>query len=88
MIVGLGTGTLFSSLALPRNLIGVADAEGEFLVTDDGTFVVDDAGRYILTNTQIKTIVTDTGDTLVDDLGNSLIEYNFDGETTSAPDPE
>ena len=57
MIVGLGTGTLFSSLALPRNLIGVADAEGEFLVTDDGTFVVDDAGRYILTNTHIKNCV-------------------------------
>lgn len=88
MITGLGTGTFFTSLAMPRSIVGVADAEGEFLIDDLGNYLITDQSEFILTNIQILKLVTDTALELVTDTGDNIASYRLEGETTSAPDPE
>ena len=88
MIVGFGTAVASISILTSATGVGVADAEGEFLVTDTGAFFDTDTDQFMLTNVEIQTIQTGTSLDFATDTGDTIIDYIIDGETTSAPDPE
>ena len=88
MIVGFGTAVASISILTSAAGASVADAEGEFLVTDTGTFFDTDTDQFLLTNVEIQTIQTGTSLNFLTDTGDTLVDYIVDGETTSAPDPE
>lgn len=88
MIVGFGTVVASISILTSAAGVSVADAEGEFLVTDTGTFFDTDNDQFLLTNVEIQTIQTGTSLDFLTDTGDTIIDYVVEGETTSAPDPE
>jgi hypothetical protein len=88
MIVGFGTAVASISILTSAAGGGVADAQGEFLVTDTGAFFSTDTEKFLLTNVEILSIQTDTSLGFATETGDTLIGYIIDGETTSAPDPE
>lgn len=88
MIVGFGTAVTSISILTSAAGASVADAEGEFLVTDTGAFFDTDTDQFLLTNVEIQTIQTGTSLNFLTDTGDTLVDYIVDGETTSAPDPE
>jgi len=88
MIVGFGISVASISILTSSAGVSVADAEGEFLVTDTGIFFDTDTDQFLLTNVEIQTIQTGTSLDFATDTGDSIIDYVVEGETTSAPDPE
>ena len=88
MIVGFGTAVASISILTSAAGVSVADAEGEFLVTDTGAFFDTDTDQFLLTNVELQTIQTGTSLDFATDTGDTIIDYIIDGETTSAPDPE
>lgn len=88
MIAGLGTALSSINILTSAAGVGVADLEGEFLVTDGGVFFATDTSQFMLTNVVLKTIQTGTSLDFLTSDGDTMISYFADGETTSAPDPE
>lgn len=88
MITGFGASIASVCVFASGAITGVADAEGQFLTTDNGSFFATSTGQFLLTNVEIKTLQTGTSLDFATSSGDTLISFRADGEATSAPDPE